>query len=81
MFLMPMAAMSHVFELVTPFISLSTVLAVFFDGDAEIVFRFVNISLASCFRTGGQGRTDQADQRQQGYAKNPDGTSHIAFSF
>jgi hypothetical protein len=73
--------MSHIVELVAALFCLPAMLAVFLDRDTQIVFRPVNVPLTSGFRACGEGRTDQADQRQQGYAKNPDGTSHIAFSF
>jgi hypothetical protein len=81
MILMPVAAMSHVFEFLAAFLGLSAVLAVFVDGDSQIFFRFVNIALTPILCARGQGRTDQANQRQQGYAKNSDSTSHFASPF
>jgi hypothetical protein len=78
MILMPVATMSHIVEFVTAFIGLSAVFAVFLDGDPQIVFRLVDIAVTSILCPRGQGRTDQADQSQQGYAKNSDCTSHFA---
>lgn len=81
MLLMPVATMSHIFEFMTAFFGLPAVFAVLLDGDAQIVFRFVNIPFTSGFRECGQGRANQADERQQSYAKNSDGTSHFDLSF
>lgn len=78
MILMPVATMSHVVELAAAFISLFAVFAVLLDGHPQIVFRLVNVTVTSLIRPRGQRRADQANHCQQGYAKNSDGTSHIA---
>jgi hypothetical protein len=81
MVVVPVAAVSYVIEFATAFVGLFAVLAVLIDGDAQIVFGLVNISLTSILSPRGQGRTNQADDCQQGYTKNSDSTSHLAFSF
>ncbi len=51
----PVAAVSYVFEFVAAFFSLPAVFSMLFDGDAQIVFGPVNISLTFPFRARGQG--------------------------
>ena len=77
----PIAAVSYLVELATAFFGLPAMFAVLLDGHAQIVFSPVKISLTFSFCPRRQGRANQADDRQQGYAKNSEGTSHFDFSF
>jgi hypothetical protein len=43
----PVAAMPHVFEFVTAFFGLPAVFAVLLNGDSQVLFCLVNISLTS----------------------------------
>jgi hypothetical protein len=81
MIVVPVAAVPYVVQFPAAFIGLPAVFAVFLDRHPQIVFGFVNIAITPFVRPCGQGRANQANDRQQGYAKNSDGTSHFAFSF
>jgi hypothetical protein len=77
MVIVTVAAVSHIVALPTPLFSLRAVLTMFCNCIAQPVFGFVNVPVTPVLRPRGQGRTDQADDRQQGNAENSDYPCHL----
>jgi hypothetical protein len=65
MIVMPVAAVPDVVEFAAALICLFAVLAMLFDGDPQIIFCLVNVTVTSFVRPCGQGRANQANHRQQ----------------